>query len=303
MKMTKNPVAGVYNTGVAARSGMSVFILALIVCLFLAGCLGGGGSVPKPPGYHASGVGVILQSKGGSDPGVRSAKSLFGGSSRKRIDFSPGVNPGYAPKGTLRATGVAADVLTHNVTYLVLAWDPVPNATHYRIFYLGNEVWDSSSSATHAGDPAYDPNNPRAYLDLDDELKDENITQAGEYPFQITALDSHNTVVVQLPEVTVSLGMLLDNFPTSIACTSGSSLLTWTGVGGAAGYKVRIYSDANYGTMLSDSGTAYLTGTSYDLTGQALTAGAYYGVIVDAAAVSAGGQPLEIMRGIGGFTD
>ncbi len=282
------------------KQAMKVFLpicILVIGVLSLAGCGGGGGSKPATV-YQAMGTGVIMQSKSYETAGlIKSASFMPINASLKQLDLTA---RGFRAQtvGTIRATAaVTADFLSKNVTYIFLTWDKVPNATHYQISYNGNKVWDSSSVSS--SDPAFSLADPQAYLDLDGELS--MITAAGTYSFQINALNG-DAVVYQFSTVSASLGMTLGNFPTDITYASGTQQLAWTGVTGANGYRVRIYSDSTYTTRLYDSGATLISGTSYSLAGKGLTTGTYYGVIVDAIALDGSGRALEITRGIGGLT-
>lgn len=272
-------------------------LIILIGLLSLAGCGGGGGS-KAPTVYQASAVGVIMQSK--SFEGASFRQGALNGSrdsSLKKLDLVAGGLRTQAT-GAIGSTAAAPPAfLSANISYVYLTWDRIPNATRYQIVYNGTTVWDSN--AVSANDPAFSLTNPQAYLDLDGELT--MINSAGTYQFQINALNG-GTTVHQFATVTASLGMVLANFPTDIAYTSGTKQLAWTGVTGASGYRVRIYSDSTYTTGIYDSGTTLLSATGANLAAMSLTTGTLYGVIVDAVAVDSSGKTLEITRGIGGFT-
>ncbi|NLY73729.1 MAG: hypothetical protein GX075_00290 [Firmicutes bacterium] len=198
--------------------------------------------------------------------------------------------------------------LKEHTAYIVLKWDPVNGAKRYQVYYCVNDeekiVWDSEEEHPNDPDSEY-----IAYLDLDEELSEKKlgmdcIDKPGQYDFRVHAFKSDNTVIYQFATVTVSLGMILGDFPTNIKYESGNNQLTWNGVVGADGYRIEIYKEAEYKTRLFDSfeklGTL-IKDTSFDLTEAALDGESYYGAIVNAYAVDDSGQPLEITRGIGGF--
>lgn len=289
-------------------------LLILFIVISLAGCGGGGssssgGSKPTPI-YHISGTGVVLQGKQdqseqrGIDSQIfaKSALSISINPTLKQLDLK---TSGFKPqtfKAALTTLAVDQDFLKENTAYIVLTWDQVNGAGRYQVFYGEEKVWDSKDSHPN------DPDGTRldiAYLDLDDELsqtklKANCIDKPGQYDFRVYALKSNtdNTVIYQFATVTVSLGMILVDFPTEIEYDSVKRELTWKGVTGADGYRVQIYEDPDYATKAYDSGSTLLTTTSCDLTGTDLVIGKQYFVIVNAYAVDGSGNPLEITRGI-----
>jgi hypothetical protein len=271
----------------------SVLLFTGILAASLAGCGGGGGSTP-PPAYNVQGVGVIMQNR-------ITAQSLGGSINPawKTIDLSGTFQPLAAVKN-VHALSVSDDFLQNNPAYIYLKWDPVNGASHYQISYQGAVVWDSDDS--HTDDPTFIDASPQAYLDLDKEL-DRKISSAGQYPFQVTAFNEA-TELAQLPAVTVSLGMILERYPANISYTSSDFSLAWEAVQNASGYRVRVYDGLWAELAAAGSGTTLLTGTNYSISGsgKGLTAGTHYNLTVDAISVDGSGKPVEIARGISGFT-
>jgi hypothetical protein len=280
--------------------------LTVLTALSLTGCGGGGGhddsTPPTPPTSINSimGIGVIAQGKGGAVNSI--APNAVGISSTspnwKRLDV-PLVNQSgqTSQSDKLLASRVNSIAVTgDNVySYIYLSWNAVSGANSYQVLYNGNTVWASGDS--HPNDPK--DGSTIAYLDLDDELAGK-ITAAGSYQFQVKALNSGASVIAA-GTLTVSLGVKLGDYPKNISYVSGTHQLSWTGVSGANGYRVKLYSDAGYKNLSHDSGAKpLLTGASYDLTGK-VSSGFYYGTI-DAWATDANGSPLEIARGISGLT-
>jgi hypothetical protein len=267
---------------------LSSLILCAFLAVSLAGCGGGGGSSSSGPAYSVTGVGVIMESRLGESSGDMTINSEL-----KRISL-PVSGAVAQSNGSLQTASVSDSFLASHVAYIYLTWDAVSSADHYQVTYNGTKVWDSTDP--HPADPIYSATAPEAYLDLDKELAG-TITSAGQYAFQVLAL-SGTTVVATLPSVNVSLGRLLENYPTGISYASGS--LSWTGVDNASGYRVLVFDSSN--TLKADSGSTLLTTLSYSLPGSGLTSGTYYKVIVNALAVGSSGTTVEITRGVTGFT-
>lgn len=260
-----------------------------IVALTLAGC-GGGGS--KPPVYHALGVGVIMQSRSAINALSFDAdqRPCFD-PNWKRLDFSPASLTAVQSKASsvIRLASVSDDVLNENVSFILLTWDAVRNANRYQVYYGEEIVWDSNT-VNEDMDPAFEPGNPQAYLDLDEELAG-RITTAGVYEFEIVALNG-GVEKVRLPLVTASLGMILETLPDNITFSAPSSL-TWNAVAATSEYRITLTGVA---PVAVEGGL-----TSFDVA-TVLTAGPeYYEAWVDARYLDDGGNLVEVTRGIGGF--
>ncbi|MGE5552125.1 MAG: carboxypeptidase-like regulatory domain-containing protein [Bacteroidota bacterium] len=254
--------------------------------------------------YNMIGFGVIIQSAD-EERARRMAPAM------KRIDPSEiiaGMPARHAPK-TFKATFD----LSQHICFIFLDWAPIPEAAKYEIYLAGDTVPVWISGGVHPGDPESEPgssyNNFSAYLDLDDELT--QIESAGFYTFHIKALNEADTVVAELPDIKVSLGMTLDDHPWIDDYDISKPNLTWSEVNEASGYRVRVYNGTDpyndLGDRIYDSGVALLTTTSLSTTTisagatSALTDATYYPVYVDAQYQDATGWPAEITRGIGGF--
>ena len=282
--------------GMTVKSGkiISSLIISALLGITLAGCGGGGGGGNSTPGVinNVIGVGAVMQSKISIMASIGSSSSAW-----KSIVLPPNGVYSFKPARLLRTAGANTTFPTGSFALIYLKWDPVNNATHYQVTYQGNPVWDSD--ITYPGDPAFVAANPDAYLNLDNQLADK-ITAPGNYQFQINALNG-SAVVAQSAVITVSLGMYLDNYPvmTATPYNSYTQQLSWTGVTNANGYRVQVYNDD--WNLVVDSGSSILiTGNSYTISG--LTSNTHYNVLVDAWALDGSGNPVEITRGVSGFT-
>jgi hypothetical protein len=267
---------------------LSLLILFTFLSGSLAGCGGGGSSTTITAAGAVTGIGVIMESRLNEAGGGSNINSEW-----KRIVL-PVKGVTAAVGGTVSTASVSDSFLSSHVAYIFLNWEPVSSASHYKVAYNGTTVWDSDD--TNSADPSYDKTDPQAYLDLDDELSGK-ISSAGQYTFQVTALNG-TTTVATYTAVTVSLGRLLENYPTGISYASGS--LSWTGVTAASGYRVRIYDGSNI--LRADSGATLLTTLSHSLASAGLSSGTYYNVFIDAQALNSSETPVEITRGVSGFT-
>lgn len=263
----------------------ALLIGLIIMIASLAGC-GGGGSTPV---YKVHGVGVIIESKSSSSISSISKSSYFN-PAWKRIDLSLDSFTGVQSQPALgfRAASVTDADLSSNVSFILLTWDVVSGAGHYQVFYQDNMVWDSDNE--NIADPTFIPSNPQAYLDLDGELSGK-ITTAGQYEFQIVALQG-STVIVGLPKVTASLGMVLETFPGNVSFASPN--LTWDAVTAVSEYKITF--NRGDGFIVNNSTPSYNVGTVLTEASQ------YYEVWVDARYLDSGGNLVEMTRVIDGFT-
>lgn len=304
--MMKNTGAGNRESGVKVSSRMAILniICAMIMIgVWLAGCgggSGGGGKKDPAPTYNALAVGVIIQGQSDEVFGStnRNSYKVLSSPNRdlKRIDLAPGYRK-YVAQSTasFRAAAVTDEFLTENDALILLAWDAVRGAEQYQVFYNNIKVWDSADA--HDADPDYEPSNPQAYLDLDDELKDKITTAGADYKFQILALKG-NTVITRLPEVTASLGMILETITAVFNTTIPN--LTWSGVANAHEYKLTIFNGNKYETSTFGFEDK-ISATSYDVSAIPSISHQYHHVWVDARNLDANGNPEEITRGIGGF--
>ena len=153
-------------------------------------------------------------------------------------------------------------------------------------------VWNSEDS--HHEDPAYDPDNPDAYLDLGSELAG-HINSVGSYYFKIVGFNAAEDTIKELPDMLVSIGVLLDDYPRNL--NYNTSQLSWSAVPGANGYRVQIYDESE--TKVYDSTMNLLNQTYISVPG-GLVAGQYYTWRVDSHALDTGWS-AEITRGLSGF--
>lgn len=306
--MKRDSGVGSQKSVVAVSLGKSVFGLiftVLVMGLVLTGCGGGGGGKKKddktnPPNYKAMGVGVIIQ--GQSNTGSLSVGSY--GTFRKLdiyrkwIDLAPG-GPQPRVQSTLvfRATAVSKEFLEDNTALILLAWDKVSGADHYHIYYGSAKVWESDKVDAGKDPGGFNPNNPMAYLDLDHELIGK-ISTAGEYRFQIVAVNAGDTEVTRLSEVSASLGMVLGQIPQNIKYNNPN--LTWDNIANAHEYKMTIFNEDQY--ELSTFIYPVITrNASYDISSITDINHGHYNVWVDARYLDSLGNVKEIIRGIGGF--
>jgi hypothetical protein len=214
---------------------------------------------------------------------------------------------GRAAKATRNARSATSGVITENIAYFYLRWQPLAEAwvSHYRLYYLGLTgtlnvmIWDSDD--THDEDPAYNSGDPQAYLDLGYELDGQSISSAGRYQFKIIGYSADGSQTKELPVIAVSLGMALDNYPTDLQCVG--TQLSWTGVTGADGYYVRVFAgdDADLSDPVWHSGDTLLPSTPTSVDMPPPLPGDYLWSVA-AHAYDDTGWTAEITMGISGFT-
>ncbi|MCK4259367.1 MAG: hypothetical protein KAX49_10340 [Halanaerobiales bacterium] len=243
--------------------------------------------------YQMLGVGVIIQSTTNMQSlSVPLKKSL---ATNKQDLLQEMVRRDYSFQLTSFSLASFTN-LTDEISMVILKWEDL-SASQYQIYYLGTGgetaklVWDSNYLAD-ADDPDFDPTHPVAYLDLGYELANV-ISDAGEYQFQVVGYDDTGTLIAELPVVIVSLGMVLENYPTGLSRSNDQ--LSWTEVIGADGYNIAIY-DQNDALQQTD----WEVGTS-TMIREYLISGEYYTWMVDGQAIDESGWPIEITRGISGF--
>jgi hypothetical protein len=95
-------------------------------------------------------------------------------------------------KGIYALQSMSNEVLQKNVALLYLKWEEL--------------VWDAAEE--HAEDPAYDPEAPEAYLDLEDELAG-YVDGVGKYYFKIEGTGGAGNTIKVLPVVEASLACCL----------------------------------------------------------------------------------------------
>jgi hypothetical protein len=260
--------------------------------------------------YKLQGRGVIIQRVSGEMDSLSmkpsSAIALWKKVSlEEKVEFQ---NTPVYKANNVKVKAVSDSFLKDNISFILLSWENLSQTwvNHYRIYYKGpdgslNEfVW--SSADPHPEDPPADPD-PQvntAYLDLDKEL-DQKVTTAGTYVFRVVGLSGNESQSKELPDITVSIGMLLSNYPTGLNFTD--PLLSWTKVPEANGYKIGIYNDSSLSSGVWDSGVTLLPATQSSINVPAgLTVGTYYYWNVDAHAVDSTGYTAEITRTVSGFT-
>lgn len=244
--------------------------------------------------YQLIGAGVVMQSPANSTNQASSVKLT---ALKKEMNLS-GVRKGVPTKShrsqTKRISTKAIDLMG-NASCIALNWEPINGAVSYGISYLHTDgiwhsVWDSDQA--YPEDPAFDSSNPQAYLDLGNELAG-FVTGAGNYTFKVSAFfDTRN---IDLPQITVSLGMRLADFPRNLAYTN--SLLSWSSVSGASQYRTLIYRDG----ILVDQ-AIHGVGVTSMIVPEEVIPGQYHEWYVDAQALDETGWLAEITRAISGFT-
>ncbi len=267
----------------------------------------GDNDLGRIPAYEVLGFGAIVESLS-SRAGLRTAtghadlkSAIHHEAASRHLGPIPGaVARGYRP--------AEESVLADNISFFHLSWAPLAEGwiSHYVIHYLGpdgsqNElVWDSND--LHAEDPGYVDSDPAAYLDLTYELTG-LVSTAGTYQFRITGYSADDSQSKALPAITVSLGMLLDNFPTDLQFAG--TLLSWTGVIGADGYRAGIFAGDDMdlsGPAIWDSGDTLLPPSpTYVDVSAVLIVDTYYYSSVIARALDETGWTAEVTRGISGF--
>ncbi len=291
-----------WESGVAVSSSRSIpglIFSTLLMGVLLAGC-GGGSGGSNPLTYRALGVGVIIQ--GPSNPGSFSISSY--GAFRKPdvylkwIDLASGCpQPRVQSALVFQAAAVSKEFLEENTALILLAWDKVNGADHYHIYYGSQVVWESDKVDSGEDPGGFNPNNPQAYLDLGYELSGK-VSTAGEYRFQIIAVNSGDTEGTRLPEVSASLGMVLGKIPQNISYANPN--LTWDSIDNADEYKITIFDGDEYET--SEFIYPDITRTnSFNLSAIGLNNGVRYNVWVDVRSLDSLGNVKEIIRGIGWF--
>ncbi|MGE5529026.1 MAG: carboxypeptidase-like regulatory domain-containing protein [Patescibacteria group bacterium] len=249
--------------------------------------------------YRLYGVGVVVESL--ADKAV-TCGTLPAALKEIRIDGPCQIGRPPAKKVSTRAAEWS--FLEQNAAFVYLEWEPITDATGYKVYFAATdeEIW--VSGAEHPGDPdAYSGGLYRAYLDLDqpDELGG-LVTATGVYGFKVVA-ELSGGGALELPVIQVSLGRVLSTYPVlATDCLNPAThVLSWAPVTEADGYRVRVYDEAQT-LLLVDSETPLLVTTSYDLSGDPnLIHETYYHARVDAQHLDATGWPAEITRGIGGF--
>ena len=244
-----NIAAGTY-TVTASGGSSSTGGLAHLVATVTKTVSGGDNDLGIIPVYNiesygVTGVNLITTSSVISTMGFNDNRITF---TKTALRNSIGNNSfrfqsiGLQPAGLIvRATG--SNLLDQNLAYVYLHWLPLSGVTNpiYRIYFgtvedLNQKVWDST--AVDSSEP-FDPNDPKAYLDIGDELAGK-VTVAGVYCFLIVVYDSSGNKYKELPAVAVSIG----NGSRPIGFQLTGNQLTWNSVSGINGYKVGIYSDA-----------------------------------------------------------
>ncbi len=297
--MKKNVGVRRRESGVAVRAGKIIYglIIAAHLGITLAGCGGSSGGGKKSPSStpgvinNTIGVGVIMQSR--STMTFSSFNGHPTGTAWKKIDLAPGTG-GVREVPLARQTYRAAALdLTDKLALILLVWEKVAGAGHYQVFYQGNKVWDSAT-VDITKDPAFETNNPQAYLDSDDNGELSGIiTGTGQYSFQIKAL-SGNAVIAQA-SVTASLGIHLQSLPANIGFSNPN--LTWDPVTSVNEYRIN-FKLAGEDTVTKATVESGTVSYNVSLTLGASTGGRYYDVYFDARYLE-GGNPVEISRGIG----
>lgn len=274
----------------------------VILSISLSGC-GGGGSSPKP-NYQAFGVGVIMPPRDDSDEkDIMKSKSVSGKSLNfqslwKQMDISSKGFTAFQTKSDSAFQAVAVgvpfveDFVTKYMSFILLSWDRVNGAHSYKVFYEENPIWDSEHVST--ADPVFIENEPRAYLDLSEEL-DKKITDKGKYKFQIVAYNANDNIITQLPEVTASIGMELAKLPENV--TYNSTTISWDSVSGADQYRLIFKREGSASIEVNG-----LLTTSYDVSSEGSLTSGYYEVWVEAWHLGTNGKPVEVTRQIVGIT-
>lgn len=237
-------------------------------------------------------------------------RTVFGNDSLKNsihhdpILIQPKINAFNNGNNYLSAS---TSLLDYNLAYIYLHWKPLTGVSNpiYKI-YLGTSedatkmVWDSSNvtkyiTNQYPAGSAYNASDPEAYLDIDEELKDQAIT-AGVYQFLVVEYDS-GTKYKELPVISLSIGM--NSAPTNLRRTNNQ--LSWSQVINADQYKVGIYSDVAMTNRLEES-VLTQSATSYIFNSSTITGYPSYYWIIEAYVNDGAGWPMEINAGISTFS-
>lgn len=260
-------------------------------------------------GYGVTGVDeVTMSSVNVKSFGTQSIK-IFSNNSMKNsihhesIPMQPKINMFNSLSNSLFNN---ASLLDNRLAYFYLHWKPLTGVVNpiYKI-YLGTsedatkKVWDSSianyiAPAQYPSGTAWDASNPKAYLDLDDELKDQ-VINAGVHQFLIVVYDS-DTKYQELPSISISIGM--NSAPTNLRRTGNQ--LSWSQASNANKYILGIYSDAAMTVEIQSSDLPQsATSFSYDNT-KVTSPGTYYWII-ESYVNDEAGWPMEINAGLSAF--
>lgn len=262
--------------------------------------------------YKLLGCGIIIENTSGEMGSLAVRQSVKNAISNETVFFKSQITPVKSSSKSIGSYALATnDTLLNNISYFYLNWEPLIvdslDADHYEIYYLGpngtlnEKVWDSRPGVDpHPEDPAYDTGAPAAYLDITYELADK-VTTAGAYQFRVIGYNAGGTVSKEFPVITASIGKLLSNFPTGLQYTAPAHL-SWTGLTGASGYRVGVFSDQALEISVWNSGVTLLppTTTSVNVTSGLIGGNEYYWSVI-AYALDETGWTAESTRGISGF--
>jgi hypothetical protein len=201
-----------------------------------------------------------------------------------------------------------------NIAFVYINWKPLSGVTNpkYKIYFGASEdsqnlVWDSTKVGTdHKDDYStaapYDPVNPKAFLDLGDELAGK-VSAAGIYQFRIIVYNEDGTKSKELPVIGVFIGMLMDSFP---ECKPlAGTTLSWTAVTGSSGYKAGIYKDAPMTQKIWESPDPLIPQAQASIALPSVvtseTTPTDYYWVVRAYAIDGAGWPTEVVAGTSAF--
>lgn len=288
----------------------------VIVIVSAVGCGGGGGGggdtpITGEPVWN-KGLGVIAAStmKLFSASAMAPSMATAGLNIKEvlaRESFASFSSPAKPSFRTLDFN--ASAVWDGEVKFIYLDWEPLSGATYYQVYFKGADtdgttknvkVWDSRYMSDN--DPPYAT---KAYLDLTDELSGKVegalVDKAGKYQFQVVAYN--NSYSKEYPELSVSIGRLLDNYFPAEKPEWDTPNLTWTTInsqnaGTSIYYKAAIYSD----DKLQDEvwSEANVTSPAAVDTSE-LVSGKSYNCVVFGYA-DENGKPAEVTYSTSGFT-
>lgn len=185
------------------------------------------------------------------------------------------------------------EVVFDNETYFVIRWDSILGAASYTIQFLGEDMTASdgpvvwSSQISRPNDPSFDPAEPTAFLDLDDELSGLDLEVGKTYYFRVVS------PIGQYAPIGITFGKYLTGFPEEV--TVASDDVSWETVDGAAGYRVVVYRDNAVeweSPIISDNMIALPAG---------LSPGTFYYCMVQACFTDSSGWTREITSNVTGF--
>lgn len=249
----------------------------------------------KIKAYQITGIGVILQSMtttlqnqttGNQYSAINQQVEEMDWANLAREDSLYSITEKSLEKNMEKAD------LINKIALILIKWKPIQQVISYKIKYNNQEIWNSKNLNENV-DPAFNSDEPEAYLDLNDELAGK-ITETGSYQFQIIGVK--NSGEIKLPVINTSLGQMTDNYPDNINYDENSGILNWqlNNEPNNVSYRVSIAEDyANIAIGNFKYQTDKISANEVSINGQ-LEKGDY--IVIDAFAYD-NGWLVEMSRG------